>query len=552
MFAGQNFFANATDATPRRVFDPPPFFQLHSSFIPSTEDEVTIMHAITQIRSAIDLVDEEIYRLNSALAKLQGYRADLFTCVQQHRVVLSPMRRLPTEILGEIFLFATYGHSVQWPFPPEGRNSMPWVLGQVCSYWRTVALSLPPLWSEIHLDLTPVEETPERNFDGLSQVQAAQFLDDVAVKREKLMVAMFETCLHRSKKEPLTFAFKSVSGNPSPYIAQIICSLVKHAERWMDINITWEALNAYRKDLEPVKNRLLNLTRLDVGIASNIFYFEPTRPVDIFQQAPKLRQLTLTAIAEPLQSLLIPWSQITSLATKACLSQEGEFTQMMHSAVNLESLTTEHERILEVASSSPVHLPRLQRLNIVAKGSYIPKVFQFLTMPNLRELSIQALTPFLADLTLPMLVRSRCNPTQLSFLSSLSVDGSWEENISVVKLLSALSSVTDLRLVVLKSGDQLMPRLQYNRQGPPSVLPNLRRIEVEDRLCTSANRVVDTLSSRLEGHDTARWGHWPSGQPGLESIVLSLWRPHASEYTELDQLKGAADKLGIDLLVSIR
>ncbi|KAJ7483482.1 hypothetical protein FB451DRAFT_991164, partial [Mycena latifolia] len=62
---------------------------------------------------------------------------------------LSPLRRMPPELLGEIF---------SWTLPSVqealGRRRFqdkhsPWVFTQVCHRWRAVALSTPSLWSQI-------------------------------------------------------------------------------------------------------------------------------------------------------------------------------------------------------------------------------------------------------------------------------------------------------------------------------------------------------------------------------------------------------------------
>lgn len=65
---------------------------------------------------------------------------------------MSPIERLPLEILGEVFL-----HSI-----PENHrfslNAAPLSLCKVCSLWRRLALSLNALWASISF-WTPVSNT---------------------------------------------------------------------------------------------------------------------------------------------------------------------------------------------------------------------------------------------------------------------------------------------------------------------------------------------------------------------------------------------------------
>jgi hypothetical protein len=51
---------------------------------------------------------------------------------------LSPMRRLPLELLREIFLWCFQSHPCS-----------AWVLGSVCISWRRLALRIPVIWSKV-------------------------------------------------------------------------------------------------------------------------------------------------------------------------------------------------------------------------------------------------------------------------------------------------------------------------------------------------------------------------------------------------------------------
>ncbi|KAJ7260930.1 hypothetical protein B0H12DRAFT_962754, partial [Mycena haematopus] len=67
--------------------------------------------------------------------------------------ILSPIRRVPPEIVAEIFLY--FAPSIIHPsdFLPDIRRThpthvwLPWKLGHICYQWRTTALSLRPLWA---------------------------------------------------------------------------------------------------------------------------------------------------------------------------------------------------------------------------------------------------------------------------------------------------------------------------------------------------------------------------------------------------------------------
>ncbi|KAF7350291.1 D-ser-dehydrat domain-containing protein [Mycena venus] len=60
--------------------------------------------------------------------------------IEQTQAYLSPIRRLPGELLRELFM---------WCF--EGHPCCAWVLSAVCTTWRQQALGIPRIWSKIRL-----------------------------------------------------------------------------------------------------------------------------------------------------------------------------------------------------------------------------------------------------------------------------------------------------------------------------------------------------------------------------------------------------------------
>ncbi|KAJ6594888.1 hypothetical protein B0H19DRAFT_883348, partial [Mycena capillaripes] len=69
--------------------------------------------------------------------------------VDAHEALISPVRRLPHDIIQEIFLacLPTRRKAVM------SSSKAPLLLGHVCSGWQTIALSKPMLWSSLHIHL---------------------------------------------------------------------------------------------------------------------------------------------------------------------------------------------------------------------------------------------------------------------------------------------------------------------------------------------------------------------------------------------------------------
>ncbi|KAJ7706698.1 hypothetical protein B0H17DRAFT_910311, partial [Mycena rosella] len=97
----------------------------------------------------IDELEPDIVSLDQALALLSQRRAALAQSLHAHKSIISPLRRLPPEILGEIFSFAVHAayyfgdiSEVSGPISQQA----PWVLTRVCRRWAAVALATPALW----------------------------------------------------------------------------------------------------------------------------------------------------------------------------------------------------------------------------------------------------------------------------------------------------------------------------------------------------------------------------------------------------------------------
>ncbi|KAJ7239590.1 hypothetical protein B0H12DRAFT_1001579, partial [Mycena haematopus] len=87
-------------------------------------------------------IDEEIVQLHSRLKQLEAERARLSSFRTQSCAILSPLRRMPPEILGEIF-------SRTIPALPDRTRYSPWFLTHISRRWREIAISTSSLWSRV-------------------------------------------------------------------------------------------------------------------------------------------------------------------------------------------------------------------------------------------------------------------------------------------------------------------------------------------------------------------------------------------------------------------
>ncbi|KAJ7614005.1 hypothetical protein FB45DRAFT_1008795 [Roridomyces roridus] len=107
---------------------------LSSNSAPCTDlQSATIWEAIQGARM-------DIGRIEIAMKQLAAKRSQLKVFVQKNSSILSAIRRLPPEILSEIFALCVCGD----PFNPRRRGA--WVVARVCRRWRAVAMNTAELW----------------------------------------------------------------------------------------------------------------------------------------------------------------------------------------------------------------------------------------------------------------------------------------------------------------------------------------------------------------------------------------------------------------------
>ncbi|TDL19029.1 hypothetical protein BD410DRAFT_774415, partial [Rickenella mellea] len=102
------------------------------------------------IKTLVDSMEQELSSLNQVLLPLIARRDKLSGSIAAHKALLTPARRLPPELVSEIFTHATvYGGLDNLMLPRPRVSEAPLKLGRICRRWRQIALSTPSLWSSV-------------------------------------------------------------------------------------------------------------------------------------------------------------------------------------------------------------------------------------------------------------------------------------------------------------------------------------------------------------------------------------------------------------------
>ncbi|PBK92243.1 hypothetical protein ARMGADRAFT_930968, partial [Armillaria gallica] len=81
-------------------------------------------------------------KLVKYLTRLDAEKKSMEEALAVYERVLAPVRRLPPEILMEIFTWTRNSQS----YYAHRMKGSPWVVSHVCTTWRAAALSCPELW----------------------------------------------------------------------------------------------------------------------------------------------------------------------------------------------------------------------------------------------------------------------------------------------------------------------------------------------------------------------------------------------------------------------
>ncbi|KAF8165655.1 hypothetical protein B0H34DRAFT_247254 [Crassisporium funariophilum] len=322
-------------------------YLLYSNTAPS-DSEIALIRkfiAATQLELTFTNVDSKRNIQQDTLARYTAF-------VRVHDAILSPIRKIPSELLEKIFRhYAT--SIIQWQH--VSRIQLPWVLSQVCQRWRAIVLRVPSLWSH---------------------VPAIHLLD----KRRKTQTTIkyLNELFARSRDAPLTFNIYAPRQEYDTH--PVLDVLVHHSERWQVLTIESSCITI--NALQRSRGRLSSLHTLTLDIGR----FPGTSVIDIFKDAPRLREVNITGHYP--HALFLPWSQLTRYR-EVVLTRGGR--NEVYSASHLEIL------VLSIACDTTIipvtTLCHLKILRITWSHTMldVEPFFQNLTLPAIREILIGCL-----------------------------------------------------------------------------------------------------------------------------------------------------------------
>ncbi|KAJ7762482.1 hypothetical protein B0H16DRAFT_1368650 [Mycena metata] len=487
--------------------DSPFSAHLGTKYCPSDEEVLEIKAFLVEPTLRLKNLDDEIADLQKAIDKLKAERDSVESFVDAHKALISPARRLPLDIIQEIFIacLPTHRNCVM------SASEAPVLLGRICSSWRAISLSTPRLWSSLHI----VDPAPHGDPIGASAV----------ADRVTLRLATTKMWLARSGHCPLSISLKvgfEHSDDEQPLVTRspFLQLLVQFAPRWQHIHLVTPPA---------VLEQIRHLTDADVPMLESVT-LDATFTMEDDLNAPleweslgMLRGARISSFSFPgshfvPEHLPLKWHQLTTL------SMLGSWRTWL--PVGLES-----EAILRALSQCP----RLQCCTLIVNDEIVSEIqseHPVVELAFLNTLEVhcagnvnQAILFLLPRLSVPMLhkfvLRGHANkPSHHSLAPLVSVwtllqDFDIQHNIfSKADLLETLRSLpcTIKRLVLGQAhetsvlpaslDDDVLRLLTPSSDSPALCCPGLRTLLIRHGCLISDAALLRLITARTEA-DTA-------------------------------------------------
>ncbi|KAJ7140790.1 hypothetical protein C8R44DRAFT_761888 [Mycena epipterygia] len=455
--------------------------KLGTNYCPTDEEITEIQSLIVEPALRMQSLDDEIADLQKAIDKLAEERASLDAYVESHKALISPVRRLPLDVIQEILVacIPTHRNCVM------SAREAPVLLGRICSSWRAISLSTPRIWASLHV----VE--PKRPRDSTS----TSFDEKLAQRLETM-----KTWLGRSGECPLSISLLAISprtSTASPTSPDtFLKALIPFALRWQYIHFTVPC--------ESVLEPLLHLAATDVPMLQSVALYPRQRPHRLewvrfgMLSGPQISSFSIPASSFSPIELPLRWNQLTVMEITGSPWNMGPSSETILDTMSkcplLRSckLVIKDEATTAVSPDCPiVECPFLHTLNLSCLG-VVASAFSFL----LPRLSL----PELRDFTLSGDLRSR--------------NGVVEDSPALATFLAAS---TQLEFLQIGTNAFSQSSLLQVIRGLPPTMQHLRLIDITIR---DSRGSISSLDDDVLEALTPSPGLAGFSCPALQSLVI--------------------------------
>ncbi|KAJ7476269.1 hypothetical protein B0H11DRAFT_1308639 [Mycena galericulata] len=442
-------------------------------------------------------LDKTIGETILSLLKLAEERHRRTRLVRSVKEALSPIRRLPTEILAEIFLWCRANNLRAGNYCVADPSTAPMLLAQISSRWRNICHGTPQLWDLIHLTTS------------------------------KVSPALTAELLARSRNLPISVQLWEYNHIP-PTATHTVGIPWDYCDRLKRFSIT-STVSFLHPDFLRQHLMFPMLTSLQIKVdGTPQLATDAVSLLTAFKNAPCLHRLCLTADCAPALPLIFacPWSQLTHLELILPIDL-AEIRDILVQCTVLQqcNLLEVIQRRFIAPPPDTAELPYLTKLEIDIEDADSPpdKFFEAFSFPGLQHLSIRGYK------WSPHILQDLCGRSHF-YLESLELLHLDMSSSNLVPVLRCLPTLQALELVYTCIDDE--PCWAFtcspNSSSPSLTLPLLRCIGITDESDTVDGELVAAMAESLCEYG----GNQNGAFPALESVHLDLPGPRYSRAVE--------------------
>jgi hypothetical protein len=431
--------------------------------------EATRTHSeINMVRQDLEKLDDGITTIEALLKDLHRGRQKIASHLRSLESIVSPIRRVPFEILSQIFLDAMdvgdkEGDSLDLA-------QVPLNLVRVSTVWRDVAVSLPQLWSTITIKF---------------KARRYQWSGEDDCSPMKVLALKTWLSVSASHQYPISINV-SAERNVSKLVIQknnsLLSLLLSSSHYWRSVR--FECPPHFLPFISSLEGRLPLLEALHFRLYSGL---QLQAPMSAFSIAPSLCSIELGLISN--QALLsLPWHQVTKLV----LHRTDNILHILTHIPVLEELLLDNCRA-PLFDDELVHLRYLRKLDVRDDLSLV----KWLIVPSLVEMSLSSAS-LLATTAIVAHLHSHPEP----HLTKLRIELDFRFFSDIAALLSATPTITYLILVdrseinINSAAETVLMSLTHRWQNASVLVPNLQSLEISFRHKFNIAHFFDMIESR--------------------------------------------------------
>jgi hypothetical protein len=458
----------------------------HEIFFPpeTFDDEVAGTYIAHLLQNNQEPSQPEIVQIHELIkqAELKGSRLEaelrrINARIQKYKGLLAPDRRLPADVVAEIFLECLGDGQLSYTFPAARGVTTSLLLAHICSAWRAVAFSTARMWLSLHLDVYRLS------------VESACALAKHWFSRSGEALPLSLTCCGPSTYTPILEIVKA------------------YASRWEKLS-----LDTSISSLRSISQTPIKLFSLLDTLTLRFDAETPVSSVTIFGNASSLRRVILPA-TEPREAsfetwkapIIFPWHQLTHY-------ESGHPSNSFESLQHLSLCPNLIECRMTVVGSMwpeviilPVALPQLRLLHLRGPGD-MSSFFANLCLPVLSEFKFKWLMvgwPSWPAEFSQMIRQSGCS------IERFSVQNIFARPDVFIEALHMMPELRELELIQEPDWTYHTLHRYLDEDGVSSLtdrgqstdellVPKLQSLKMDGDFLLESSRLVDLVQSRWD------------------------------------------------------